>query len=87
MCIRDREYPVHQQTQDYVKALNHLYRTHPALYEMDYDPEGFQWINCSYDQDSMVIFIRRSKKADEMCIRDRAICAATPISANITTES
>ncbi len=59
------EYPVHQQTQDYVKALNHLYRTHPALYEMDYDPEGFQWINCSYDQDSMVIFIRRSKKADE----------------------
>ena len=59
------EYPVHQQTQDYVKALNHLYRTHPALYEKDYDPEGFQWINCSYDQESMVIFIRRSKKADE----------------------
>ena len=59
------EYPVHQQTQDYVKALNHLYLSHPALYEMDYDPEGFQWINCSYDQDSMVIFIRRAKKAEE----------------------
>ena len=42
-----------------------MYLSHPSLYEMDYDPEGFQWINCSYDQESLAIFIRRSKKPEE----------------------
>ncbi|MCI5489547.1 MAG: 1,4-alpha-glucan branching protein GlgB [Enterocloster aldenensis] len=57
--------PVHKNMQDYVRTLNKLYLEHPALYEMDYDPEGFEWINCSYQNESMVMFIRRSKKAGE----------------------
>ena len=48
-----------------MRTLNKLYLEHPALYEMDYDPEGFEWINCSYQNESMVMFIRRSKKAGE----------------------
>ena len=59
------ELPVHKNMQDYVRTLNKLYLEHPALYEMDYDPEGFEWINCSYQNESMVMFIRRSKKAGE----------------------
>ena len=59
------EQPVHKNMQDYVRTLNKLYLEHPALYEMDYDPEGFEWINCSYQNESMVMFIRRSKKAGE----------------------
>ena len=59
------ELPVHKNMQDYVRTLNKLYLEHPALYEMDYDPEGFEWINCSYQNESMVIFVRKSKKAGE----------------------
>ncbi len=59
------EYPVHKNMQDYVKALNRLYREHPALYEMDYDPDGFEWNNCSYQNESMIIFLRKSRKSEE----------------------
>ena len=51
--------------QTYVKALNKLYLEHPALYEQDYAPEGFEWINCSYQKESMVMFLRRSRDAKE----------------------
>ena len=34
------KYDIHSQMKDYVKALNHLYRTQPALYRMDYEPEA-----------------------------------------------
>lgn len=59
------EYPNHAQMKEYVKALNHLYRTQPALYEMDYEPEGFQWINCTYNEENIVVFIRRSKRKED----------------------
>lgn len=55
----------HKQMQDYMKALNEIYRKYPAMYAMDYDPEGFQWINCSYQQESMIIFVRKTKKPEE----------------------
>ena len=59
------EEPVHKNMQNYVKVLNKLYCEHPALYEMDYDPDGFEWINCSYQNESMIIFLRRSRKNEE----------------------
>lgn len=59
------ETPLHKKMHDYVKALNRLYLEHPALYEMDYAPEGFEWINCSYQKESMVMFLRKSKKLEE----------------------
>lgn len=30
---------------NYVKELNNLYRSNPELHELDYDPDGFEWIN------------------------------------------
>ena len=59
------EFPVHKQMQDYMKALNGLYRKYPAMYQLDYDPDGFQWINCSYQQESILIFARKTKKKEE----------------------
>lgn len=58
------EIPVHKQMQDYVKALNMLYLEHPALYEGDYDPGGFEWINCSCREESMVMFLRKGQKPE-----------------------
>ncbi len=64
------KYDIHSQMKDYVKALNHLYRTQPALYKMDYEPEGFEWINCTYNDENIVIFERKTDKAG----RDVALC-------------
>lgn len=59
------EDPLHKEIQDYARALNKFYLEHPALYELDYDPEGFEWINCSYQKESMVMFLRKTKKREE----------------------
>lgn len=55
----------HAAMKAYGKALNHLYLTQPALYERDFELEGFEWINCTYDKENIVIFIRSSKKQEE----------------------
>ena len=58
----------HRQLQAYVKALNQLYRTHPALHEVDFSWEGFQWIDCDDADRSVVSFIRRSRHAAETLV-------------------
>ena len=59
------QYPLHKNMQSYVRALNHMVLEHPALYEEDFDPSGFEWINCSYYEESMVLYVRRSKDGKE----------------------
>ena len=56
------------ELQTFIKELNHLYTTQPALYAWDYIPEGFEWINCTSAQDNVLIFARHSKKQEETLI-------------------
>ncbi|MCD8122952.1 MAG: 1,4-alpha-glucan branching protein GlgB [Clostridiales bacterium] len=70
------EYPVHKKTQDYVKALNRFYQSHPALYEQDYVPDGFEWIDCSSSQENIVVFLRRTKKKEETLL---FVCNFAPV--------
>ena len=70
------KYDVHSQMKDYVKALNHLYRTQPALYKMDYEPEGFEWINCTYNDENIVIFERKTDKSEETLL---FVCNFVPV--------
>jgi len=70
------EYPVHKTTQDYVKALNNLYRTQPALYEKDYSPDGFEWINCSNSAENIVSFVRKTDKPEETLL---FVCNFAPV--------
>ncbi|MCC8139641.1 MAG: 1,4-alpha-glucan branching protein GlgB [Lachnospiraceae bacterium] len=51
----------HQQMQNYVKALLHLYRNYRCLYELDDHWEGFQWINVDDCFRSIFSFVRYSK--------------------------
>ncbi|HOC17194.1 MAG TPA: 1,4-alpha-glucan branching protein GlgB [Vicinamibacterales bacterium] len=44
-----------------VRDLNALYRSQPALFEQDYDPAGFQWIDCNDNENSVVTFLRRAR--------------------------
>ena len=57
------QYPIHSQMKEYVKELNHFYTSHPALYQKDYQTEGFEWINCMDAADNIIAFLRRG--ADE----------------------
>lgn len=48
----------HKGMQLWVKALNHLYKEQPALFELDSWPEGFQWVNCDDWERSLISFLR-----------------------------
>lgn len=51
----------HQQMHAYVKELLNIYHTYPALYELDHNPKGFQWINADDTHKSIYSFIRYSE--------------------------
>jgi 1,4-alpha-glucan branching enzyme len=50
----------HSGIKAFVRALNHVYRSHPSMYERDYDPRGFQWIDCNDSENSVVSLVRRA---------------------------
>ena len=62
------ETPEHAQFQEYVKALWKFYREAPALYELDDDPDGFEWINHMESEKNMLTLIRKSKKKEETLV-------------------
>lgn len=64
----DLEKPAHRQMQNYTKALIQLYKTQPALWKLDYDSDGFEWINCVEWEKSMVTFLRKSKKQEDTLV-------------------
>ncbi len=61
-------YEPHQGVQRLVRDLNHLIRKEPALFELDFDHRGFEWID-HHDADSSVLaYLRRSKDGDFVVI-------------------
>ena len=70
------EFDAHVYMQGYVKELNKLYKTEPALYELDNSSEGFEWINCNSANTSLLSFMRKGKKEEDTLV---VICNFTPI--------
>ncbi|MSS62343.1 1,4-alpha-glucan branching protein GlgB [Velocimicrobium porci] len=70
------EYESHRKMQKYVSALNRLYQDYSALYELDYEPDGFEWIDCSDSEQSIVTFLRKTNKKEETLL---VICNFTPV--------
>ena len=68
------QYADHQEMQAYVKELNHLYTEEPAFWAEDFDPNGFQWIECDDAESSIVSFVRRSKEKELVFL-----CNFTPV--------
>ena len=58
----------HKQMQEYMKALLAFYKSHPALYERDFVPEGFEWINFTEWEKNIVSFLRKTRKSEEMLL-------------------
>ena len=55
-------------TQRFVEDLNKLYRREPALWETDYDYEGFFWVDCSNAEQSVISFVRQSRDLKSMML-------------------
>ncbi|MGL5946009.1 MAG: 1,4-alpha-glucan branching protein GlgB, partial [Sediminibacterium sp.] len=45
-----------------VQQLNHLYRNQPALYEKQFEPGGFEWVDLNHRSDSVIAYKRKGKK-------------------------
>ncbi len=59
------EQPAHRGVQRLIKQLNNAYCNQPALFELDFKPEGFRWIDVSNAERSVFSFIRYSKAQRE----------------------
>jgi 1,4-alpha-glucan branching enzyme len=53
--------PEHEGLQRWVADLNRCYRSEPALFEVDFAGEGFEWIDCSDHEASVIAFLRKPK--------------------------
>jgi len=70
------QYEPHQKLQRFVKDLNHLYKREPALYEIDYEWTGFEWIDFHDADNSILSFIRRSRNPEDFLV---FVCNFTPV--------
>jgi 1,4-alpha-glucan branching enzyme len=63
------QYAPHRGLQRFVEDLNRLYRTETALHELDFEPGGFEWIDCCDSDQSVVTLLRRgSSPGDWMLV-------------------
>jgi 1,4-alpha-glucan branching enzyme len=70
------EYPPHRGLQRWVRDLNALYRREPALHELDFSGEGFEWVDISDWEQSIVSFLRKAGSKDELVL---SVCNFTPV--------
>ena len=66
----------HQQIQNWMRDLLHLYRRNKAMYEMDDSWEGFEWINADDASRSIFSFVRHSKGKKKNLL---FVCNFTPM--------
>jgi len=70
------QYDRHAGLQRLVEDLNRLYRSEPALHELDCHPKGFEWIDANDNQSSVLSFIRKGRSRDDIIA---IACNFTPV--------
>lgn len=70
------KYPSHDSMKRYVKDLNKLYKEERALWELDSTSDGFQWIDHSNADQSIISYVRKTKNKDDYLI---VVCNFTPV--------
>jgi 1,4-alpha-glucan branching enzyme len=69
------EYAGHRGIQSWVRDLNHLYRSEPALHRRDFDADGFEWVDFHDTRFSIISFLRRSGDDPPVLV----VCNFTPV--------
>ncbi|MBT8321504.1 MAG: 1,4-alpha-glucan branching protein GlgB [Eudoraea sp.] len=70
------QYDLHSGIQSMVKDLNRIYQSYPALYEKQFSPEGFHWIDYGDAENSVLSYIRKGHEAKNDLI---VVCNFTPV--------
>ena len=69
------QYPLHAGVRNWVRDLNHFYRNQPALYEVDFSHDGFEWVDANDNQASIIAFLRKDRHGYPILV----ICNFTPL--------
>jgi 1,4-alpha-glucan branching enzyme len=69
-------YPFHEGLRKWVEDLNRVYRDEKALYERDFEPAGFHWIDCNDSQQSTISLMRKGFHEEDSVI---IACNFTPV--------
>jgi 1,4-alpha-glucan branching enzyme len=69
------EFPLHKGVHTLLKELNKLYKTEPALYHFAFENQGFEWIDYSDRENSIIVYMRKSNIKEESLI---IVCNFTP---------
>jgi 1,4-alpha-glucan branching enzyme len=67
---------MHAGVQRLLSDLNHLYRSIPALHELDCELEGFAWIDCHDTEQCVISYVRRGKDRNQFVV---IVCNFTPV--------
>jgi 1,4-alpha-glucan branching enzyme len=70
------EWDAHRGVQNLVRDLNRLYASEPALHQVDFDWQGFEWIDANDADNSVLSFIRRGKSPQDLVV---VTLNATPV--------
>lgn len=65
------------ELKEYIHDLNELYRSSPALYSMDANSDGFEWIQFTDYDENIVAFLRKTEKPEETLL---VVCNFSPVS-------
>lgn len=63
--LSEVEMEPHKQMADYMAAWNEFYKKEPALYALDFEPDGFQWINQISANENIIVFVRKTDKKED----------------------
>jgi 1,4-alpha-glucan branching enzyme len=69
------QYDFHRKLQNFTTALNRFYRSHPALYDIDFHWEGFEWVDLHDIDQSVIAFLRRARSGAFLLF----VCNFTPV--------
>jgi 1,4-alpha-glucan branching enzyme len=67
--------PEHAGVKQLVRDLNRVYRAEPALHEVDFSAEGFEWLDVGNAESSIVSFLRKARDGRSVLV----VCNFTPI--------
>jgi 1,4-alpha-glucan branching enzyme len=60
--------PPHAALRRYIQDLNWHYRAEPALYQIDFDPSGFRWIDCNDNENSVLSIVRFARDPHDFVV-------------------
>ena len=71
------DFDITPELKEYIHDLNEFYKTNPALYLMDGNSDGFEWIRFTNYDENIVAFLRKTEKPEETLL---AVCNFSPVS-------